>query len=896
MENSLIMNGDLKNNRGGVVKPTGTTNDVSAGVSSGGGVNKISKMIVNSVDMCTKPDDCQSLLDILKAFNAPISEEQAWALIYQSICLYRDCIKRNDCHIKSVFMPMKTANLNVHKDGTVHINVENKDQSKCLTNSQKKILLNLGMVIYNALDYNIPSESACILTPELTNVISYMTLEDRDDDEGIEHDSEDDDHEKIMETNELDLVLEMCKPRVLPSNPNDHYRAVCRALATESAELIVFINKVLHGETESLRIKADAETSCQELEKLGFNDWARFWMQVVEELRQGVRLKKPHCSKPSMEFELTPYEILMEDIRTRKYNLRKVMVNGDIPPKVKKDAHAVILEFIRSRPPLKKASERKLPPLKRHLTPREQLLDSIRRGRVLKPILKNKREYKARRRLQDLWRTNRKKQFIGIAVIPTTQQETHKKSLTIDLSCEAASNSTRHRQRLIKVDISLFEDDDQFFAGTNQTKNAIPTYQQHQEQQQQQQQQSSQQPTLNKINNENNQNNINTILRRTTYDLATQCESRRASMRRHTIVGCQSSGSNNKNSCHSMPPSRPDSRQSEISTTANILNPTPSASLNDTWSKNSLDEKQWKETMNVNDRLSLTLEEVVHIRSVMTKADLEGLPVGIQVKEDVEKKKICFLCLRTRFSIFGQRGIQCKLCNRTVCTKCYTKMRIPTEHFSNVPVALLSPSLINSPVGSQVSSPSHHAHHSGSGPAGAMDENFPRSLMERLMRPELDRKTRNTVGSAPSSPKHQRSTSSTPGSTVQIESGHMSLSIASNASNGVLGAKGNTSNSSRNSIMSRSMEGPRSLPPQSPARPHSNNSTLDRRNRLAKLFIMSSSATTDQKELLRGELMSVCNDCHGLVLNIIRSQRSTRSSARNQAIRNLTLDLSPVYK
>lgn len=40
----------------------------------------------------------------------------------------------------------------------------------------------------------------------------------------------------------------------------------------------------------------------------------------------------------------------------RKYNLRKVMVNGDIPPKVKKDAHAVILEFIRSRPPLRKVS------------------------------------------------------------------------------------------------------------------------------------------------------------------------------------------------------------------------------------------------------------------------------------------------------------------------------------------------------------------------------------------------------------------------------------------------------------------------------------------------------------------------------------------------------------
>ena len=29
-----------------------------------------------------------------------------------------------------------------------------------------------------------------------------------------------------------------------------------------------------------------------------------------------------------------------------------LQVNGDLPPRTKKDAHEVILEFIRSRPPL----------------------------------------------------------------------------------------------------------------------------------------------------------------------------------------------------------------------------------------------------------------------------------------------------------------------------------------------------------------------------------------------------------------------------------------------------------------------------------------------------------------------------------------------------------------
>lgn len=44
---------------------------------------------------------------------------------------------------------------------------------------------------------------------------------------------------------------------------------------------------------------------------------ARFWMQVVDELRRGVRLKKSNFSRTPVEYELTPYEILMEDIRAR---------------------------------------------------------------------------------------------------------------------------------------------------------------------------------------------------------------------------------------------------------------------------------------------------------------------------------------------------------------------------------------------------------------------------------------------------------------------------------------------------------------------------------------------------------------------------------------------------
>ena len=36
--------------------------------------------------------------------------------------------------------------------------------------------------------------------------------------------------------------------------------------------------------------------------------------------------------------------------------MKQVMVDGQLPPKVKKDAHDAILDFIRSRPPLKPVS------------------------------------------------------------------------------------------------------------------------------------------------------------------------------------------------------------------------------------------------------------------------------------------------------------------------------------------------------------------------------------------------------------------------------------------------------------------------------------------------------------------------------------------------------------
>lgn len=67
--------------------------------------------------------------------------------------------------------------------------------------------------------------------------------------------------------------------------------------------------------------------------------------------------------------------------------------------------------------------------------------------------------------------------------------------------------------------------------------------------------------------------------------------------------------------------------------------------------------------------LSLTLKEVQHIRSVLTKAEIESLGVTRTLRKELESGKICFTCLKTRFTFFGPWAIVCKLCNRAICER-----------------------------------------------------------------------------------------------------------------------------------------------------------------------------------------------------------------------------------
>ncbi|XP_046961318.1 protein spire isoform X2 [Vanessa cardui] len=811
--------------------------------------------------------DCLTLQQILKAFNSNISEEHAWALFYQTSRCYQKCLDEGTAY----YLPTELAHVLLHKDGTVHPSTllhTRDDSSREKVKSENELVVNLAIVVYHALDYTHGEDEERLISPDLEGLITEMTAgnitEDDEecgalsegsetseggradtDDEGIERDAEPPPRRRrALRRFMLKDVIERCiwhcgggSGRIARETAAAHYRAVCRALVAEALELASFLARVRVGGARDL---GAAEDSATHLDTLQFSDWsnrriwralqARFWMQVIGELRMGVKLKKVNYSRTPIEYELTPYEILMDDIRSRRYTLRKV--DGAIPQSVKKDAHAMILEFIRSRPPLKKASERKLPPPRREVTPREQLLASIQVGRQLRPTPYSRR----------------------LSTSGSGSGPGGGDTRRGDVTPHAPP-----QRRLIKVDFDNLEDDedeDDTETCVSPETCAPQPFPRHTAPQQTAPKpwkrtvagETPRAPPRTRISHHEYHQFCDETLE--SYDLATQCPSRRASMRRHTVTHppCPPT-----DGAQSLPHSRPGSRAS-CAGAASLASSDADVQLGElSWSRSSLQDeliksKQWQDAIMSDDRLSLTLEEIVHIRSVLTKAELEVLPVEGRVKEDVEKRRVCFLCLKTRFGIFGPWGQKCKLCKKTVCQKCCSKMRIPTEHFAHVPVALLSPSLLPSP--------------------DDEPQSFPRSLMARLVAPEHNVTVDNSVGSAPSSPaRARRCAASAPGSR-----GASALGFAEPLP----------------SVAIARADGPGSMPCVST--PLSTMSTLERRARYGRAATGVSAA-----ERLRGVQMAVCHDCKAMVLQIIKSSRASRSASRDRALRHLTLDLAPVY-
>ncbi|KAM6995576.1 protein spire homolog 1-like isoform 1-T1 [Tautogolabrus adspersus] len=500
-----------------------------------------------------------------------------------------------------------------------------------------QVIESLGIMIYKALDYGLKENEERELSPPLEQLINLMTNiagaeRDACPDEGYEATEEEDEAEdspdNLSSVQCYRDILKLCKthlPRL--SNAPSHYQAVCRALYTETMELHTFLEKIKNAK-ENLRKMEEQSSmdSSQDLNELQNADWARFWVQVMRDLREGVLLKKVQERQYNplpIEYQLTPYEMLMADIKAKRYKLRKVMVNGDIPPRLKRSAHEVILEFIRSRPPLNPVSARKLKPQSQPPpTLHERILEEIKAERKLRPVS------------PDEIRKSKLDKFSPYMVRRVSSSLSLTDGSTSVRVEPSGSQSAPQRKRLLKApslaDLDSSDSDDEMVGQRSASSSSVATSMM-------------------------DDTSPESVLGKKTPPMflpissTPQPERRQTHQRRHSI---------------------------EKETPTNVRHFQPPSKQN---------SKSLEEFCFPVECLSLTVDEVMHIRQVLVKAELEKFQQYKEVYNAMKKGKLCFCCRTRRFSFFTWSYI-CQFCKKPVCSQCCKKMRLPSKPYSSLPI------------------------------------------------------------------------------------------------------------------------------------------------------------------------------------------------------------------
>ncbi|KAL1785227.1 spire-like 2 [Sigmodon hispidus] len=597
-----------------------------------------------------------SLEEVLKVYEQPINEEQAWAVCFQGCRGLRG-------ELGGVRRIRDTADILLRRDGSVGARLEPEPTTMVVlpASSETQMVQSLGFAIYRALDWGLDESEERELSPQLERLIDLMANSDCEDsscgtaDEGYGGPEEEEEAEggpRAVRT--FAQAMRLCAARLTdPHGAQAHYQAVCRALFVETLELRAFLARVREAKEMLQKLGEDeprVEKPLAELDHLGHTDWARLWVQLMRELRHGVKLKKvqeQQFNPLPTEFQLTPFEMLMQDIRARNYKLRKVMVDGDIPPRVKKDAHELILDFIRSRPPLKQVSERRLRPIpQKQRTLHEKILEEIKQERRLRPV-----------EAQHLGARG----FGSLPCILNACSGDIKSTSCINLSVtDAGSGSQRPRPRVLLKAPTLAEMEE-----------------------------------MNTSEEEESPCGEVTLKRDRSFS-----EHDLAQLRSEMVSGLQSvtqppGGMEppraRAGSMHSWRPST----QDQVFCPANGQSqPYPSSALPSSLSSvdkpeaSASDTKHlWLEFSHPVESLALTVEEVVDVRRVLVKAEMEKFLQDKELFSSLKRGKIC-CCCRTKFSLFSWPPT-CLFCKRAVCTSCSVKMKMPSKKCAHIPVYTL---------------------------------------------------------------------------------------------------------------------------------------------------------------------------------------------------------------
>ncbi|KFO77859.1 Protein spire 2, partial [Cuculus canorus] len=499
-----------------------------------------------------------------------------------------------------------------------------------------QMVQSLGFAIYRALDWGLDENEERELSPRLEQLIDLMTNSDSEDsgcgtaDEGYggQEEEEEGGEGPPRAVRTFGQAMRCCAARLAdPTEAQAHYQAVCRALFAETVELKAFLAKIRDAKEMLQKLKEDEEAEERlgaELGSLRNTDWARLWVQLMRELRHGVKLKKvqeKQFNPLPTEYQLTPFEMLMQDIRARNYKLRKVMVDGDIPPRVKKDAHELILDFIRSRPPLKQVSQRRLRPLpQKQRTLHEKILEEIRQERKLRPVEMPYRGQKA---------VSSSAAYSSLPCIPHACLGHLTSSSCLELSRSPVSTTlTRPRPRVLLKAPTLAEMEEM------------------------------------NVSEEEDSPSTEVPLKRD------------RSFSEHDLAQLQSQMGGGQAA-----PQEPESLQPEPRPRSGYaLCCSPAMDQADI-------PPHLQEFSHPVESLALTVEEMINVRKVLVKAEMEKFLQSKELYSSLRKGKVC-CCCRAKFPLFSWPAA-CLFCKRSVCSSCSMKMKMPSKKLAHIPVYAL---------------------------------------------------------------------------------------------------------------------------------------------------------------------------------------------------------------
>ncbi|XP_006152586.2 protein spire homolog 2 [Tupaia chinensis] len=599
-----------------------------------------------------------SLEEVLTAYEQPLNEEQAWAVCFQGCRGLRGA--PGGGRIRD------TADLVLRGDGSVRARRE-PGAAGAMTmtvppaSSEAQMVQSLGFVIYRALDWGLDESEERELSPQLEQLIDLMANSDCEDgscaaDEGYGGPEEEEAEGGPRVVRTFAQAMRLCAARLTnPRGAQAHYQAVCRALFVETLELRAFLARVREAKEMLQKLREDepcVEKPLAELDTLGRTDWARLWVQLMRELRHGVKLRKvqeQEFNPLPTEFQLTPFEMLMQDIRARNYKLRKVMVDGDIPPRVKKDAHELILDFIRSRPPLKQVSERRLRPLpQKQRTLHEKILEEIKQERTLRPV--GGQHWGSRG-------------FGSLPCILHACSGDVTSSSCINLSVPGASSSTqRPRPRVLLKAPTLAEMEEMTTSEEEESPCGEVTL---------------------KRDRSFSEHDLALLRGEVTSGLppGPQPPGRMEPTRpRAGSVNTWRPSSRDQGSCPVSVRPQPDPSSLPLSSPGSTEDRQEACKAPDA-------KHLWLEFRHPVESLALTVEEVMDVRRVLVKAEMEKLLQNKELLGSLKKGKIC-CCCQAKFPLFSWPPT-CLFCKRAVCTSCSVKMKMPSKKFAHIPVYTL---------------------------------------------------------------------------------------------------------------------------------------------------------------------------------------------------------------